>query len=119
MHFSKSHEWIVVEGNVGIVGITDYAQKELGDIVYIELPKVGQQVNANQELCVLESTKAAADIYAPVSGKVVEINEALKANPAAVNQAAESTGWLFKLELSNPKELEHLMSREKYESIIS
>jgi len=114
MRFSESHEWIVVNGNVGTVGITDYAQKELGSIVYIELPKVGQLLKLNQETCVLESTKAAADVYAPVSGKVIEINEALKANPSAVNKEAESTGWLFKIELSNPKELDHLMSREKY-----
>jgi glycine cleavage system H protein len=119
MQFTESHEWIVVKGKVGTVGITDYAQKELGEIVFIELPKVGQILKINQETCVLESTKAAADVYAPVSGKVIEVNEALKANPAALNKAAESEGWLFKLELSNSKELDHLMSREKYHSITS
>ncbi|PIS02399.1 MAG: glycine cleavage system protein H [Chlamydiae bacterium CG10_big_fil_rev_8_21_14_0_10_42_34] len=114
MYFSKSHEWIQVNGDIGTVGITDYAQKELGEIVFVELPKVGQEVKMDQETSILESTKAASDVYSPVSGKVVEINEELKKNPAAVNKAAESEGWLFKLKLSNRQELDGLMNHEKY-----
>jgi glycine cleavage system H protein len=114
MRYSESHEWISINGKIGIVGITDYAQKELGEIVYIELPKVGQKIKAGGEVCVLESTKAAADIYSPVSGTIVAVNEALRKAPSCLNQAAETTGWLLRIELSNPTELDHLMSREQY-----
>ena len=115
--FTESHEWIQMKGNVGTVGITDYAQKELGEIVYIELPKIGQKVKAGQEICVLESTKAAADVYAPVSGKIVALNEALRENPSAINKKAESAAWLFQIELANVKELDHLVNREQYNAL--
>lgn len=118
MRFTESHEWIVLKGHIGTVGITDYAQKELGEIVYIELPKVGQHVKAGQEVCVLESTKAAADVYAPVSGKITAINEVLKANPSAINKAAETQSWLFQIELSNPKDLDHLLTPDQYKKVI-
>lgn len=119
MHYTKSHEWIKVEDNIGIVGISDYAQKELGEIVYIELPKVGSSLKAGAETCVLESTKAAADVYAPVSGKVLKVNEDLKTDPQTVNKNAESDGWLYQIELENPKELEKLMTDEQYKKLIS
>lgn len=132
MRFTESHEWIQLNppqkrgssgdpgaGNVGTVGITDYAQGELGEIVYIELPKVGQKVKMGQETCVLESTKAAADVYAPVSGKIIAVNEALRSAPSTVNKTAETTGWLFQIEIANPKELDHLMTRTQYLSITS
>ncbi len=122
MRFTESHEWLQIkskEENIATVGITDYAQKELGEIVYVELPKVGQKVKAGQEICVLESTKAAADVYAPVSGKITAINEAARSAPSMINQTAESTGWLFQIELSHPKELDHLLSRDRYQALIN
>lgn len=117
MRYTESHEWIKVEGNVGTVGITQYAQKELGEVVYIELPKVGRFVNANDEISILESTKAAADVYAPVSGNILEINEALKKEPSLINQDPEKKGWLFRIEISNPKELERLYNEEEYRRV--
>ena len=110
MYFTPSHEWVRVDGHLGTVGISDHAQKELGEIVYIELPKVGQSIRANQEACVLESTKAAADIYSPVSGQVVEVNEHLKQNPSLINRFPETDGWLYKLKLTDLRELDHLRS---------
>lgn len=119
MHYTKSHEWIKVENNIGTIGISDYAQNELGEIVYIELPKVGSHVKAGSEVCVLESTKAAADVYAPVSGKVVKINEELKNSPQTVNHSAQNEGWLYQVELENPKEIEKLMTEQQYKKLIS
>lgn len=116
--YSESHEWIEVNHNVGTVGITQYAQHELGEIVYIELPKVGEAVRMGQEVCVLESTKAAADVYAPVSGKIVAVNDALRAHVDLINQGAESGAWLFRIELSHPKDLEHLLSESQYKKLI-
>jgi glycine cleavage system H protein len=119
MRFTESHEWILIDGDKGTVGITEYAQKELGEIVYIELPKVGQQVKMGEEVCVLESTKAAADVYAPVSGKIIAVNEGLQKKPSSINQSAQSSGWLFQIEISHPKECEHLLSASKYHSLVS
>ncbi len=116
MRFAESHEWIDSKGRVGI---SNHAQKELGEVVYIELPKVGQKVNAGQEVCVLESTKAASDVYAPVSGTIIAVNEAIKQDPSQINQGAESTGWLFQIELSKPNELDRLLTREKYLALVS
>lgn len=114
MKFSASHEWIQVNGNIGTVGITDHAQKELGEVVYIELPAVGKKVKAGQETAVLESTKAAADIYSPVSGEIVEINEKVKKQPHLINSSAEKEGWFFKIKLSDPDELNNLLDRGLY-----
>lgn len=119
MRFTESHEWIQVDGHQATIGITDYAQQELGEIVYVELPKVGEKVKAGQEICVLESTKAASDVYAPLSGKVLAVNDHVKENPATINQSAEKSGWLFKLEISHPKELDHLLSLERYRALTS
>lgn len=119
MRFSPSHEWIVLDGKVGTVGITDYAQKELGEVVYIELPEVGKKVEAGEEVCVLESTKAASDVYSPVSGKILAVNAALKERPSHINQSAESTAWLFQIELTRPDEETCLMSLSEYKALIS
>jgi len=118
-YYTESHEWLQIKGTVGTVGITDYAQNELGEIVYIELPKVGDKVMAGQEVCVLESTKAAADVYAPISGKIVAVNDRLKANPSDINKTAETTGWFFQIEPSNLKELDHLLNEKHYLALIS
>jgi glycine cleavage system H protein len=118
MKFSESHEWIKLEGEIGIVGITNYAQQELGEIVYIELPIVGKQIKAGEEIAVLESTKAAADIYSPVSGEIIEINQLLHGFSEKINQYPENEGWLFKIKLSQPAELENLLSEEQYLQLI-
>ena len=103
MRYTDSHEWMTLEGDIGTVGITDRVQKELGDIVYIELPKIGQVVEGGKEVWVLESTKAAIDVYAPVSGKIVAVNDAVEKNPASLKGT-----WLFKIELSKPSEWDKL-----------
>lgn len=117
MRYTDSHEWISIIGKKGKVGITKHARDELGEIVYIELPKVGQQVRAGEEICVLESTKAAADVYAPVSGTVTAIHELLNKNPHSLNQDPESAGWIFEIELSHPKELDRLMTLLEYQAL--
>jgi len=119
MKFTESHEWIQVQGQVGTVGITDYAQRELGDVVYIELPKVGVKVQKGAEVCVLESTKAAADVYTPVSGKIIAVNDGLVIAPSTINESAETKAWLFKIELSHPKETESLLSLAEYQALIT
>jgi len=118
MRFTESHEWINLNDNIGFVGITDFARNELGEIVYIELPKIGDEVNAGDEVCVLESTKAASDVYSPVSGKVIEINEALLKQIDIINESAEDKGWLFKIELSNPREVKGLLDLNEYTNLI-
>ncbi len=97
MEFTETHEWLDLQGEIGTVGITDHAQKELGEIVYVELPKIGQEVQKGQEICVLESTKAATDVYAPMSGTIVAVNEALRETPSKINEKAQSDGWLFQI----------------------
>lgn len=120
MKFTDSHEWIKLESDgTARVGITTYAQKELGDIVYVELPTVGKQVNANQEIAVLESTKAAADIYSPASGTVLEVNAKLSSAPELINQAPDTEGWIYKIKLSNISELDSLKSANEYQAMIN
>src|SRR5438105_5031307 len=99
MKFTDSHEWIRVDNGIATVGVSQFAQKELGDIVYVELPVVGKDVDAGQEITVLESTKAAADVYSPVTGTVMAINETLSSNPELINKSPESEGWIFKIRL--------------------
>jgi glycine cleavage system H protein len=118
MKFSDSHEWIKVENQVGTVGITDHAQRELGQVVYVELPAIGKKVKAGEEVAVLESTKAAADIYSPVSGEVVEINQKLHDFVHQINRSAESEGWLFKIKIENPEEIHRLLSPDEYRSLM-
>ena len=114
LKYTKSHEWVRVEGDVAVVGITDHAQHELTDIVYVELPDVDQQVDAGKECAVVESVKAASDIYSPVSGTVVAVNEELNNAPELVNDDAFGKGWVFKVKLSDPGELGELLSPDDY-----
>lgn len=118
MKFTDSHEWIVVKEGIGTVGITQHAQKELGDIVYVELPKKGKRVAAGEEAAVLESTKAAADVYSPVSGVILEVNEALQEDSGLVNRLPEGEGWIFKIVVEDPSQLEQLMDLESYLAIL-
>lgn len=118
MKYTDSHEWIRMEASRGTVGISVHAQKELGEIVYVDLPKVGEEVVAGAEIAVLESTKAAADIYTPVSGKVTKVNEKLKEDVSAINKSPESEGWLFEIEMHNPSELDALLDQAAYQSLI-
>jgi glycine cleavage system H protein len=113
--YTSSHEWIRLEGSgVAVVGITEYAQEQLGDVVFVELPTVGKKLAKGDEAAVVESVKAASEVYAPVGGEVVAVNGALGSEPALVNQAAEQGGWFLKLKLSDPKELDQLMDQGAY-----
>ena len=116
--YTKTHEWIRVEGNVGYVGISDHAQKEVTDVVYVEIPKTGKAVKAGDECTTIESVKAAFSIYAPVSGTLIKANIELEKNPALVNQSPYDQGWLFAIELSNLSELSNLMSEEHYQEFL-
>lgn len=118
MKFTESHEWIKVEGNIGTVGVTDHAQKELGEIVYVELPNIDAIIKGEEEAVVLESTKAAADVYSPISGKVTAVNENLSDSPDLVNQSPEGEGWLYKIELINPEEIKKLMDEADYRKML-
>lgn len=114
--FTQDHEYVRVEGDEGVVGITDFAQGQLGDIVFVELPAVGAELKKGDEAAVVESVKAASEIYAPVSGTVVEINEALTGDPSLVNSAPEAGGWFFKIKLADSAELDGLMDETAYQS---
>ncbi len=114
--FTKEHEWVRVDGGTATVGITDFAQAQLGDVVFVEVPEAGRQVTKGGEAAVVESVKAASDVYAPVSGEVVEGNQALVDDPALVNSDAEGEGWFFRLRLSDTSELEGLMDEAAYRS---
>jgi glycine cleavage system H protein len=116
--YTKEHEWISVEGSTGTVGITDYAQSSLGDIVFVDLPKVGDTLEAGKIFGSVESVKAVSDLYSPVSGTVTEVNEALKDAPEKINEDANAT-WMMKLTLSNPADLASLLSAEDYEKFVS
>ncbi len=116
--YTKEHEWIQVKGNTALVGITDHAQESLGDIVFVELPKVGAQMDAGKSFGTVESVKAVSELYAPASGKVSEINESLNQSPEAINKDAHSA-WMIKLDLANPKEADALMSADDYEKYIA
>ena len=118
-YFTKDHEWLTVEGSTATVGVSDYAQAALGDVVFVEVPAAGTQVIKGKEAAVVESVKAASDVYSPVSGTVTEANAALEADPALVNTAPESDGWFFKLTLSDPSELEGLMDEAAYKAFVA
>ena len=119
LKYSKDHEWVRVEGDIGTVGISDYAQDQLGDVVYVELPEVGRTVAQNEEAAVVESVKAASEVYAPVSGEVVEVNQALEDDPALVNSDPIGEGWFLTLRLSEPGELDGLMDEAAYADYVA
>ena len=116
--FTRDHEWVRLDGDLAIVGITDYAQSQLGDVVYVELPEIGHRVEKGKEAAVVESVKAASEVYAPVSGEVAEINEMLATEPARVNADPMGDGWFVKLRLDDPRELDSLMDEEGYTRFI-
>ena len=115
LHYSKDHEWVRVDGNVAIVGITDYAQDSLGDVVYVELPKVGDDFAANESFGSVESVKAVSEVFSPVSGEVVGTNEALADTPEKVNQDPYGEGWMIQVQMSNPGEVDSMLTAAEYE----
>jgi glycine cleavage system H protein len=117
-YYSKDHEWVAVSGGIATVGITTYAQSQLGDVVYVELPDVGRTVSQGDDAAVVESVKAASEVYAPVSGEVVEVNSKLSDNPANVNEDPEGSAWFMKLRISNEGELAELMDEEAYKTYV-
>jgi glycine cleavage system H protein len=118
VRYTKDHEYIRVEGDTGVVGITDYAQEQLGDVVFVELPQVGKAVAKGGEAAVVESVKAASEIFAPVSGEVVAVNADLEGAPGTVNEDPSGKGWFLKLKLKDPAELESLMTEEQYREFL-
>ena len=116
--YTKDHEYIRLEGDTGIVGITDYAQSQLGDVVYVELPTVGKAVAKGAEAAVVESVKAASEIYAPVSGEVVEVNQELESSPGTINEDPAGRGWFLKIRVKDQGELEGLMTEEQYQEFV-
>jgi len=117
--FTKDHEWVREEGDIAVVGITDYAQSQLGDVVYVELPEVGRTVEQGKEAAVVESAKAASEVYAPVSGEVVAVNDVLAGDPAKVNDDAMGDGWFLKIRLADPKQLDSLMDEAAYQAFVA
>ena len=115
LRYRTSHEWVRVEDDVAVVGITDHAQDAMGDLVYVELPEVGQVLATGEEAGVVESVKAASDIYAPVSGEIVAVNDALEDEPELVNQEAFGNGWLFKIKMADPGELKEMLTADQYQ----
>ncbi len=114
MKFTKTHEWIKQQGDIAIVGVSHYAQDQLGDIVYVELPKVDKSIKAGEEVAVLESTKAAADVYSPLSGTIIEVNSILNQNAELINKSAENEGWIFKIRFDSEKEIDEMMDELDY-----
>ena len=118
LRFTRDHEWIRLDGELAVVGVTDYAQSQLGDVVYVELPEIGRRVEKGKEVAVVESVKAASEVYAPASGEVAEVNEALAVDPAKVNADPMGEGWFLKLRLTDLKELEGLLDEAAYQQFI-
>ena len=119
LRFTNDHEWLSVDGDIATVGISDYAQEQLGDVVFVELPEIGKGFKQGDEAAVIESVKAAAELYAPVDGEVVEVNAALADDPAKVNAAAMSDGWFVKLRLANRSQLDGLMDEDAYKAFVA
>lgn len=116
--YTKDHEWIRLDGKIGTIGISEYAQSQLGDVVFVDLPAIGKQVTAGGEMAVVESVKAASEVYAPVAGKVVEVNSAIADDPALVNRDAQGEGWFVKLEVANKADLDALMDQKAYDAYV-
>jgi glycine cleavage system H protein len=117
--YSKDHEWVIVENGIATIGITNHAQEQLGDVVFVELPAIGKKVAAHEQAAVVESVKAASEVYVPVSGEVVEVNKELEGDPALVNRDAEAGAWFMKVKLSNPAELDELMDKAAYDKLVN
>ena len=117
--YTKEHEWIKIDGDTAIIGITDFAQDQLTDVVFVELPEVGKQIEQNGNLCVVESVKSVSDILSPVSGEIVEVNNALENSPALVNNDPFEGGWIVKLKVKNETELDQLMTAEEYDKFLT
>ena len=117
--FTRDHEWVRQDGEVAVIGITDYAQSQLGDVVYVELPEIGRRVAQGKEAAIVESAKAASEVYAPVSGEVVAVNDAIVGDPAMVNQDAMGEGWFIKIRLADPGELDALMDEAAYQAFVA
>lgn len=118
LKYTKTHEWVLMKGNVAVVGISDHAQKELTDIVYVELPEVGKEVKKGDELCVVESVKSVSEIYAPVSGKVVKVNPTLEESPETINESPYDDGWLVELEITDKSDLDSLLDAQEYNKLM-
>jgi glycine cleavage system H protein len=118
MKYTSDHEYIRVENEIGTIGISNFAQEKLGDIVFVELPEVGKKLSKGQEAAVVESVKAASEVYAPVAGEIVEVNEAIVANPELVNESPEDSAWFIKIRIGNPRELDVLMSADAYKDYL-
>ena len=119
LKYSKEHEWVLVEGNVATIGITDFAQDQLGDVVFVEMPAIGDKVSKEDAFGVVESVKAVSDVYAPVSGAVLEVNDDLPDNPEMLNEDPYGDGWMIKIEMNDPDELKDLMSAAEYEEYVA
>ena len=120
LKYTKEHEWVKLEAdNIAVMGVTDYAQKELGDIVFIELPEIGQEVEQAKEMSTIESVKAASDLFSPLSGKILEVNNALEEKPELVNKDPYGEGWIVKIEIKDPQELNNLLSAEDYKKLVT
>lgn len=119
IRFTDQHEWVRVDGDIATIGITDYAQEQLGDVVFVELPEVGKELAAGDEAAVVESVKAASEVYSPVSGEVIDVNGEIEATPAGVNEDAMGDGWFVKLRLTDPSELDKLMDEAAYAEFVA
>ena len=118
VRFTKDHEWVRLDGDIAVIGITDYAQSQLGDVVYVELPEIGRRVEQGKEAAIVESVKAASEVYAPVSGEVTEVNDTLAADPARVNADPMGEGWFLKLQMADPKEFDGLLDEAAYKRFV-
>ena len=118
LKYRQSHEWVQVRGEIGRVGVTDHAQQELNDVVFVDLPEVDKELTAGEAACVIESTKVAADVYAPLSGTVTAVNTALENDPGKVNSSPYEEGWLFEIKMSDPAELNELLSAKQYKELL-
>jgi glycine cleavage system H protein len=116
--YTAEHEWLTVEGDVATVGITEHAQEQLGDVVFVDLPAIGKKVEKGKDAAVVESVKAASDVYAPITGEIVEVNKALAENPAMVNEDAEGKAWFMKIKIADAKELDGLMDKAAYDKLV-
>ena len=119
LRYTKDHEWVKVDGDEAVVGITEYAQSLLGDVVYVELPEVGEEFSAEDDACVVESVKAASDVYAPVDGEIIDVNESLDGEPNKINQEPYTDGWLFRIKMSDVTQVDEFMTSSEYAELIA